>query len=689
MRAAALLLAAFLFVLPAQGQRLTVEAAFAKQGVIDRDTPITLLFSRPLTPGDGRLAVFIGHTDATSLFTLSHTTLRYDPDLMRLPTGETEVTVYLVQSGNTWHELARFPLRVRLRGAFDEASMKPSATLTNEGQVALAEFPEPTEPDPRATYQDLTGQLNLAGQIAHSGWTVQAQANAVGVTYEEKALRFFDKGEDAPRVDLSTYLVQAQRDGMQLHVGHIAHGQHRLLINSFSSRGAMVRVEPGATLDASVALMNGARIVGWSNPLGLDDPDHRIVSGTIGLNLLPDQPGQFRLEASYLNGSKLPRNAFNQGAVLDAERSQGLGLRLLASTADRRFQLEGGLAGSSFTNPNDPALAPNAELVSVREDRGLAHYLDVSMGILPSLRLGGPHTASLQAAFRRERIDPAYQTVAAFLRPDVLQNTVEIQGTLSALNTRYAHTRSQDNLDAISSILTTNTHQHDVNLGLTPQTWVPRARAAVQALLPRLGYAYNHTHQFGVGEPVNGGFNAGHIPDQVSRVHNADATWQHRRWRLGYRFSHAVQDNRQEGREDADFANRSQSVSLGVSPASFVELGVDVNLDRSENLAAERIDRTRRLGFRTRLQPVSSLSLSAAYSPTRTADQADLSRRVNTTLSLETAYRFTLLQDTGRPVRGQAFVRYTRQTATTVDRTFEIDTETRFWTVNTGLSISL
>ena len=37
----------------------------------------------------------------------------------------------------------------------------------------------------------------------------------------------------------------------------------------------------------------------------------------------------------------------------------------------------------------------------------------------------------------------------------------------------------------------------------------------------------------------------------------------------------------------------------------------------------ERADRTRRLGFRTRLQPVSSLTVSAAYAPTRRADLAN------------------------------------------------------------------
>ena len=44
-------------------------------------------------------------------------------------------------------------------------------------------------------------------------------------------------------------------------------------------------------------ITNGSRIVGWSNPLGLKDPSHRMISSALGVEVLKSHPGSLRAKA--------------------------------------------------------------------------------------------------------------------------------------------------------------------------------------------------------------------------------------------------------------------------------------------------------------------------------------------------------------------------------------------------------
>jgi hypothetical protein len=451
----------------------------------------------------------------------------------------------------------------------------------------------------------------------------------------------------------------------------------------------MGAVKLGNRADVSVAALNGSRIVGWSNPLGLRDPSHRMVSGALGVELLKNQPGGLRLEASYLDGSVLPRAGFNQGAVVDAEKSQGIGGRLLAGTRNRRLRLEAGFSGSRFTNPDDPSLAQGDALVAVEATTRYAHYVDLSVGVLQNVQVSPSLPVNLTARLHRERVDPLYRTVAAFVRPDVLQQGVDVQAGFGPVQVQAGHTRAEDNLGRIASILTTETRQNTLTLAVPTASLAGVSAAKGGVLLPGLGYSLAQTHQFGADLPTEGGFSASHIPDQLSTTHNANADWNGNGWRLGYRFSHAFQDNRQEGREDADFLNVTNSVSLGVNPWRFLDLGLDLSFDRAENKDTERIDRTQRLGFRGTLRPIQSLTVKASLSPTRTQDADLISRRTTNSINLEAAWSFTLGSGPQTLARGQVFVRYARRESRNRDAAFDLDQENHNWAVNTGVSLTL
>lgn len=674
---------------PALSQDLRVEANFEGMSSISRYEPLVLTFSRHPEPAEGRIGIFLGQTDLTALFTSAGLDYLYTPKLIPLSSGQQDLTVYLVGEDNQWQEIARFSVQVRLPGGFEQVDFGPNLSINNKGQVVEGQFPKPPEELPRRVYQDFTGQFNGQLNLQRPGWTTQAQFNVVGVTYQNEALRFGELQEEAPKVDLSRYLVQVENDQVSVHVGHVAHGRHKMLVNSFGSRGTMAEVNVGERFDFSLAAMNGSRVVGWSNPLGLNDPNHRIYSGTVGLEMLEGHPGGFRIEASYLSGSVLPFSGFNQGAVVDAEKSQGAGTRVLASSRNQRFRFEGGFAGSRFTNPKDPDLSNGADLIPVETTTRFAHYADVSIGVLQNVQVTPSFPFNLSLNLRRERVDPLYRTVAAFVRSDALQHSLDVQGSLGAVYAQFSHSRSEDNLDKIPSILKTKTNQNNVSVGVPLASFAGASAGKGVVLLPSLSYNFNRTHQFGADVPVGGGFNPSHIPDQFSTQHNVSADWTGNRWRLGYRYGHAFQDNRQEGREDADFLNVTNNLSVGLTPWRVLDLSVDLNFDMAESKADERIDRTRRLGFRVSLRPIQVLSFSGSISPTRTQDDGQLSLRTSNNINLEGSWTFGIGPGTDKIARGQLFVRYTRQANRNRDITFDFDSENRSWRVNTGVSLTL
>lgn len=92
-------------------QELTIRARFDETKVVTADESIEITLSRALTK-DEHLAVLIGATDLTELFSANGSHLRYDAKLLPLPLGNSPVVVYQVRAGGEWQELAHFVLSV-------------------------------------------------------------------------------------------------------------------------------------------------------------------------------------------------------------------------------------------------------------------------------------------------------------------------------------------------------------------------------------------------------------------------------------------------------------------------------------------------------------------------------------------------------------------------------------------------
>jgi hypothetical protein len=666
----------------ATAQDLTVVSGITTDEWLSRSARLELRLNRPLRRAEERVVILIGSRDISSLCVDSAGVVRYDPGTFPLPSGVSEVVVYQVQADTLWREIARTQIKVLNAAGFERASLGAGLSLALKGVVATGSTSEPP-PGARTTFQDLTSEIQIQGELERGGLGLSARASALGVSFQQEALRFGELGEDAPKVDLSSYLVEGTAGGAKISVGHISRGRHRQLLSEFSSRGVAVSWGLGNLLDVSGALMNGTSIVGWNNLSGLQRSDHRIAEGTLGLDLIPGDPGLIRVEGSFVDASVLPLNNFGGASVNDAEQSRGWALRVQLSDPCRRVRFEGGLARTRFTNPSDPLLAQGEELVAVEPTVRQARYADLSIDLLQHLELAERLPLSFSVSARHERVDPLYRAIGLSLQPDLLQNSLEASASLGSLQLSLSHTQAEDNLADIASVLKTKTRRTNGALlvalpGLLGTGGVP---------LPSLSYSYARLHQFGVATPTNSDFTDRRVPDQLTVVHSAGVDFSLGTATLGYRLSYADQDNRQEERETADLASRSNSLTLSLVPLPSLSVGLDGAIESSEDKGAQTVFRTRRVGGSVAFQVLESASLAFSGSATRSFDDAGTSSQDNYLFSAEAGYRID-----ASPARlihwsGQLFVRYawTETGFTTV----QSSDATRFWSVNTGVTLTL
>jgi hypothetical protein len=650
---------------------------------ITRYEPLEFILSRPVAAGE-HMSLVVGTTDVTSLCTLHGDTLRYRPLVIPLPGGPVSVSVFLVTPDGTWTSAGSATLKVLTTTGLEKILVAPSVTLSYNGQIAEGHFPERGGPA-RSRFHELNGQLGLKADIEQSGVIVGLGANIIGVSFKPEALRFADKGEDAAKIDLASYLFETQVGRTKVSAGHISHGRSRHLLNNFTSRGISVATAIGAFADLSGSVMNGTNIVGWDNFLGLGNASHRLYSGTLGLEILPEAPGTVRIEGSYVHGSQLPLNNFNQAQINDAEKSSGGSGRLLLADGGRNITVDAGYTIARFTNPEDSLLSQGKDIVPVEETTRQARYADVTWDVFRNTMLMGVHPARLNVAFRHERVDPLYRAVGANVRADNLQNTYELHGGIGPLQLDVTHMQSEDNLAEIQSVLKSITRQTATNVMLSPA-----ASAGVLPLwLPTLSYGLQSTHQFGVSTPTNSEFTPDRVPDQVTTSHTAGIEWQVSSLQLRYRGTYTTQDNRQPGRENADAINRTNGLNISLSPVTQVSMSLEGSLESNENTGTGAIIRNNRVGANLVASSLAGATASLTASLSTSEPDDGSSRQQQALLFLEASYVFDLSSFFVFKWRGRVFARYSWSEFELRDNVFNLTSRTRAWVVNTGISLNL
>lgn len=637
------------------------------------DSPIALEI---VAPPEGRLALFLGPTDVTDVFRRVGNRLIYRPELLPLPRGESELVVW--EAGpRGWRELGRFPVDVLGPAGLEQAEL--ALRLDLEGLLDLDSGG--SEPPPEE--ERLTAQIDVRQSAARGGWSFRIGGNVIGVSEADQALRFGEQGEDAPLFDLSSWELVLDRGGFEIGLGHLAWGDSRLLASGFSSRGARMRVPLGGAIDLSLAAMHGTAIVGWDNVLGLAESEHRIFAGTLGVEALPGRPGALRFEITGLDGSVLPEAGFNQGEITDREENQGLGFRLLAAPTDR-LRIDAGWSESEFTNPFDPFLAQGAALVPVESETRNARYLDLDWTMVRRQGAGG-RTAELAFAVDHRRTDPLYRSVAAFVQPDVEETGGQLRLLWGGLSGLASYSEGRDNLDELPSVLTTRTRRAAWSLQL-PLAEVFQAEAG--PWVPLVSLSGDRTHQAGDGVPVDGGFSDSHVPDQVSLSHQASVQWTGASWNLALNGSLSEQDNRQPGREEADFDHSGLGVSLFTSPLAALDLGIDVRRERQEVLELGERTTTDSVGLQWTLRLPAPHALTGSLSWTDSETEPSVRSSEDVIGDAQWSWTFERRRR-AHGVSGRLYLGGSYRESRALDFLFDFSDRRDGWKVAAGTSFSL
>lgn len=701
-----------------QEQLLRIEASFNGQQAVTPNAQLELRTTRPLLPGEGHVAVFIGSMDVTALCVKDDSGFTYTPRAIPLPLGESSVIVYLVSDKDEWTEFARLPLLVEepkpnAPGTEGNGSGTPGLPLNtptgpsskNEGannfqfipsvsvnvkahSVALV-FPESSRPD-RINFTDVSVQTSMQGNYTRGPVGIQNQFDLAGSSVQNEALRFGQLGSDAMQVDLSSYLMQYRFHNAKLSIGNVSFGSNRHLISGFSSRGLSFTIPITKRFDVSAAAMNGTSIVGFNNFFGVTQSKHRVLSGALGIELLTERPGGLRVEVGTLHGSLLPLSSFNQGNISDAERSRGGSIRVVASDKAQRFRFDGGFARSRFTNPADPLLYQGRNVVPVAAVTRNARYLDVSYELLRGFKLTDNRPVNLTLAYRHEQVAPLYKSVAGSSQADRLNNQWDINGSIGEITLAFKHTRSNDNLAGIRSILQTLTRRSAFNFA-APASVFFGSTEKPSVWFPRLSYTFDRVHQLAAFVPINGDFvSPSQIPDQIATIQSFGAEWQlPRSLRLGYRFNHSFQDSRQFGRERADLQNMVNGLSIGMSPHKALDLSFDVNAERTGNFEQNTVDSTLRFGTTMTWRMSNTMAWAMNVSTTGAGDRANTNSRRDADFDIQYSWRFLNIEKSRfRKTQGQFFIRYANRYASASDRLFGFNTLTKLQTFNAGLSFT-
>ena len=651
------------------------------------DGGLRLLLSRARRPDDGTLAVVIANADWTSLFTEDGGTLTYRGGLAHFPQGDSRVVVYLVTQPNAWCQIASLTLHVTTPAGFERAKVTPTTDIGAQGQAFEQHAPASNAPA-RSTFQDLTGHLGFNTDHRRDGVGVTTQTNLIAVSTEAQALRFGQLGARASKVDLSDYAWAEEQPHLRLTLGNVTFKLERHLAARFATRGIGLTAKY-APVDITLAEVNGQSIVGFDNFLGVSAKDNQIALGLVGAEIVRNRPGAARVELSFVDGARQAQAGFTQGQVDDVLRSHGEGIRFLGSDHGGRLHLDTGVARNWSTNPNDPLLAQGLSLVSVQARTSDADYLDASYDVLHGAKISAHAPTTVSASYKLERVDPFFTSVAMpqNARSDVFQQTVGLTAAVGPVNGEVSRAWSYDNLGHVASIVRTDTGLTNATITVPTGSFGQSTRAHVW--WPVVAYALNRSSQVGEGLPPNGGsVSALQVPDQVNVVHNVNAAWTFAHWHTSYTLNRSFQDNRQPGRETADFGNLSHQVAVGLSPTTSLDIAATFNREVATNVEIHAVSRTTRLGATVTWRIDAHSKIDAIAN--RTAIR-DATAGPNDVLDANLQYSYALALrpgDATRP-RLEAFGRWTWQSSDALDAILHTVNDRRNWTLSTGVTLTV
>jgi hypothetical protein len=709
----------------AHAENSAPQAAFAERWVAPDETLVLRVVSE-LQPRWRAWRWFVGTREVTALARLAAPgVIELVPAAAPWAAGESALVVREGDAAGT--EVARWPLRVRNAAGFEKTEVtRRQLDFGSEGRGADKRS-DGRATSPRTGQADATAGLGGGWKGQREDWALEVAANLAGHSQRERALRFGQLGAEAPKLDLADYRLALGWREQQFEVGHLSAGTNPLLASNFASRGIGLRSKLAAGADVALHALRGTAVVGWSDPSGLVDEEHRQHVLTLGAELIGSRPGALRAEVSALDASVRSQTPFNGGVVPDAERTQGAGLRLIGSTEGGRVSGELALARTRHAHPLDPALAPpdGSAIVAVRPATSDAWLATLRLALL---RAAPEQPLDLTLDLRHERAAPQYRSSAASVTADQEANRLGLQAGFNGATASLGATTRVDNLERIVTLPRTRTEEGEAGVSLPLATWLrggssgdaasgavgagatgsdagppatgsaagPPAGSGAAAtpplvLWPTLSLNAKRVHQRAVNQPrvEDSGIAASHRPDQLTEEQQLKFDWALGAHALGYGVSRSRTDNRQPGRERADFERLAHQASLSLNLGEAWRFALAVQRARQFSVETGLTNRTIGGSVQADWRASERLAIAAQLRHDLADDSLDRARQANDGAQLQFNWRFDVpglgLQ---KKLPGQFFVRFGYEAQRQRDATFDTAAAFRAAWVDLGLSFS-
>lgn len=547
-------------------------------------------------------------------------------------------------------------------------------------------------PSRRTRYADLAGRAGLELRASRAEHNFGAQLNMVGSSVRNEALRFSELGNRANKAELADYVLDWQHRGTQLALGHIQFGTHPLLLRSFGTRGARITHSLGKRLELAAARMNGTQVVGFNNFFGLNNSNHTVNGMELQYRVVEGEKNQLGITASYLNAKLQNRNNFDRGEVRDASRNQGYGLGLNASLDEGRARATVHWASSKYRNTEDAKLNQGFQLASFAESYRDALNAELALTLYKQPKERG--LKQLSANINYNRAEALYQSVGSYVTPDQEQLRVNSTMQLWQLPLSVQWERTQDNLDNIETILTTRTtaFSASTNLSLADLLRSDNTNTSPNKWLPTLSLSVRRGRQRALNSPLEltSGFNGtSHLPDQVSKTADAGLNWTIGQLSLGYTLGYALQDNRQIGRNTADFHNLRNAINLAWQATSSLGLRLSSSRVRNREQETGRISYIDQGNAGFNWQVSQKLNITANGNLARGYDTFQQRETRNSGFDAQINRQFRLARGQNEWASGQFHLRYAYQYSDSADRVFMFNNYSRSWRVTCGLTVNL
>lgn len=575
-------------------------ASFAGKTIAPDDN-VSLTFPVAVSAADGQFAVIVGTEDVTANFRwVSPTQLDGVFASAPLPGGTNAMRVYKIAADNQWVELGQVEIHVSLGSDVSRAGNKtpvyrPSLIVGVKSQLAQTHSAAATPPV-RPTYADATVQAGMQTEHAGADWSVKSQFNLIGSSYQPEALDFSRQGDNAPQLDLASYVIESSFTNSAgvtgLAAGHLQAGSNPLLVNAINNRGVAVHHKFNNRLDIAAALQNGTTIVGRNNIFGLSDAEHKFATATAGVEVL-ERAGGLRLEATSFKGVVKPQMTTGIATLQDAEESHGWGLRAQSTNQDGSLRADLAFAHSTYTPKGDSTLgiAPGPSTA------GSTWYAELAYDLVKNAPFIADYPVSLTVQARHEYSASTYKSLGAGQGADYVNDTVGLNASLGVVTGQLQWGRRFDNVANSAAFLKNRTPS--LNLSLAVPLGQMLNSAAPPLWAPTASYTYGRNHTFADTGYIPFGQTIATLPNVKVITHGLGLNWTVNKLNFGYQYNRNLQDNNQPGFELQDVQDLGHNITAAYRLTDNVSLTGGAGKRRSTQYATgvERRNNTAQAGL--------------------------------------------------------------------------------------------